>query len=464
MNSKQQWDHASIDSVFEALLDYLADLLDQAGALGLEGLLARRDPLVSYLRFAKTLEEELLLQWKIKRAQGMEALLAHQRNFLSAQLRAPKGLFARWARLRGRILEAAPPLGEDQWQAFVLGRASERAFYLRHHIQDLGPWAELWRCLSLKNPQELLIGLLNLCELGRGPRPEPAGLTIPGEAKPAALSELADLSAKLDAPAWANRLGQFWQKNSGGLVSLEQAFVFTQDTRGHWALQPAAPKKRIPFGQLYGIDRVAERLKTEAERFLAGQACSHVLLWGARGMGKSSCALALLEAFGTQGLRLVEVAQRDLEGLPQLFDLIEGLPERFVLFLDDFGFEPHNPDFKVLKSAFEGSLRQLPENLWLLATSNKKDLVQAGLLDLQYPEQRQLEDEARALGDRFGLKLHFERPVFAELKELFDFLAQKHGLSERAEELWPQFQQFAGLYDHDKPSGRTIEQFLARAR
>ncbi|MDT8447060.1 MAG: DUF815 domain-containing protein [bacterium] len=472
MNVNQSWDQASIDQAFEGLLDYLGQLLDRAGVLGLPACLEPGDPLLLFLDFAQALEEELLLQWKTKTRQGMDALLLRQSAFLSDQLRQPRGLFAQWARLRGQILNAAPPLTGDAWPDFLTDRAADQRFYAQLNLSgsERLPVYELIWCAAQRHPKDLFLGLLNLCELalnqqGLGPRPEPAGLKRAVAAGDAlALKALDGLLESTDAQQLGLRLEAFWQNHSGGPFSRHRAFLYRQDTKGRWALQGEAPKKKIDFAALFGIDRAAERLRQEAERFLAGAPCAHVLLWGARGMGKSSCALALLAEYAERGLRLIEVAQKDVAALPHLFSRIQGAPERFVVFLDDFGFEPHNPEFKALKSAFEGSLQQLPENLWLLATSNKKDLVQAGQLDHQLPEQRQLEDEVRALGDRFGLKLHFDRPVFEELRGLFDFLAGRYGLGERTQELWPEFLRFAGLYDHDKPSGRTVEQFLARAR
>lgn len=459
----KQWDHQSIERAYQDLIDPLGRGLDQSQVLGLEALLGPEEPLVAALDLYGFLERELLLQWKTKKAQGMEALLSHQRVFWQNQTRGPQGLWERYHRFRSLLLAAAPPLGPSPWASYLTDFLANQGTYSRLGLgaQDRLPLVELVCQFSALDPREAVIGLLNLTELGCGPRVEPPAILGDQPPRSCALGELVALFEPLDPQAVLARLEAFWAKNSGGLFSRHKAFLYRQDTQGTFALQGDEPKKWITFEGLFGIDEPLAKLKEMTERFLEAKSYSHVLLWGARGMGKSSAALGLLEAYWRRGLRLIEVAQGDLAHLPRLFERIGEKRERFVLFLDDFGFEPGHPEFKALKSVFEGSLEQMPGNLMLLATSNKVDLVSTLPLDPLLPSDRQQEDEARALGDRFGLKLHFDRPVFGDLEKLFAFLCRKKGLADRTPELWPEFLRFAAYNHHDKPSGRTIEQFLA---
>ncbi|OGH03956.1 MAG: hypothetical protein A2426_07640 [Candidatus Lambdaproteobacteria bacterium RIFOXYC1_FULL_56_13] len=458
-----QWDHQSIERAYQDLIDPLGRGLDQAQVLGLAALLGPEEPLVAALDLYSFLEQELLLQWKTKKDQAMEGLLAHQRVFVQQQSRGSQGLWDRYHLFRSLLLAAAPPLGPSPWLSYLCDLLANQDIYAKLGLgpKDRLPLVELGCQLAALEPREALIGLLNLTELGNGPRVEPPPLCRNLPPRSCSLAALHDLFDPPQPEAVLAKLEAFWEKNSGGLFSRHKAFLYRQDTQGVCALQGDEPKKWTPLEGLFGIDEPLAKLREMTERFLGSQGFTHILLWGARGMGKSSAALGLLEAYWSQGLRLVEVSQGDLGQLPRLFGWIEGKKEKFVLFLDDFGFEPGHPEFKALKSIFEGSLEQMPKNLMLLATSNKVNLVSTLPLDPTLPGDRQQEDEARALGDRFGLKLHFDRPVFEELEKLFVFLCGQKGAAAKAQEWWPEFLRFAAHNHHDKPSGRTIEQFLA---
>jgi len=457
---RPKWDEASIDQAYKTQIDRLQDLLDQAMTLGLWPLAQKWGVLDRYYRLAQMLEEELLLQWKIKNEQGMDGLLKHQARFLGQTLRNPKGLLAAWAKLRQAIISVSPRMQGSPWSAFLLDQVADYAWVKKLGLEPKILLAH-WFTLHQLDPQELLIGLFNLVELGAQSRPELPDLAPQMEGPNLPLGQLKGLFEQPLDQAWA-RLEAFWGLCWGGALAHGAAFLFGQDTKGRWALQGEVPQKTCRFEDLFGLESQLARVQAEVERFLKGERPEHILLWGARGMGKSSTALALLDAYSGRGLRLVEMAQRDIAHLNQLFPLIAGRPERYVLFLDDFGLIPGQGDFKALKSVFEGSLQQLPSNLMLLATSNKQSLVKEERLDLNLPENRQAEDELRALGDRFGIKIHFDRPVFSELKDLFDFIAKRQGQTPTVE-AWAQFQRFAQTNGHDKPSARTVEQFLARS-
>jgi len=159
-----------------------------------------------------------------------------------------------------------------------------------------------------------------------------------------------------------------------------------------------------------------ERQKTLAERntrqFTAGLPANHMLLWGARGTGKSSLIRALLGRFGAHGLRLVEVDTRGLSRLPDLVEPLALRGERFVIFADDLAFDADDAGYRALKAMLDGRLGGLPENVLLYATSNRRHLV---------PEPRhenapslepeihpgEASEERISLSERFGLWLAF---------------------------------------------------------
>ena len=109
--------------------------------------------------------------------------------------------------------------------------------------------------------------------------------------------------------------------------------------------------------------------KADVRQFLAGLPANNALLWGTRGTGKSSLVRALLHAFAPDGLRIIQVDKDDLVSLPFIVDAVKGLPYRFLLFSDDLSFEPGDASYKVLKSALDGAVYALPENVLISVTS-----------------------------------------------------------------------------------------------
>jgi predicted AAA+ superfamily ATPase len=179
-------------------------------------------------------------------------------------------------------------------------------------------------------------------------------------------------------------------------------------------LQGLAHPHRLALEDLLCLDRQKVALERNTRQFLAGKSANNVLLWGARGTGKSSLIKALLTELYPHGLRLIEVDKDDLIDLPDILELVRERPERFIVFCDDLSFEAGEPGYKALKAALEGSLSAAPGNLLIYATSNRRHLL---------PEFRQENREARlvngeihqgegvdekiSLSDRFGLWIAF---------------------------------------------------------
>src|SRR5690606_9498048 len=140
-------------------------------------------------------------------------------------------------------------------------------------------------------------------------------------------------------------------------------------------LLPLSVELDLSLDDLIGIDRQRELLSSNTRQFVAGLPANHVLLWGARGTGKSSLIRALLAAYAAAGLRLIEIERDHLADLPRVVELLAGLPQCFVVFCDDLSFEAGEGDYRVLKSVLDGSLERAPENVLLYATSNRRHLV-----------------------------------------------------------------------------------------
>jgi predicted AAA+ superfamily ATPase len=165
----------------------------------------------------------------------------------------------------------------------------------------------------------------------------------------------------------------------------------------------------LPLDLLHGVDAQKAALLVNIERLTAGHAAQDVLLWGARGTGKSALVKASVGAVQAAGgaLALVEVAVDRLCTLPRLFDAIAGVPRAFVLFLDDLGFEAVG-DARALRSLLEGGAEARPANARLVVTSNQRHLVPRDMgAQERAVNARDVADDQLALADRFGLSLGF---------------------------------------------------------
>ncbi|WP_339804415.1 ATP-binding protein [uncultured Marinobacter sp.] len=217
----------------------------------------------------------------------------------------------------------------------------------------------------------------------------------------------------------------------------------------------------IAWDELKGIGRQKQALAHNTERFLAGKPSNNALLWGSRGTGKSSLIKALLNHYGEQGLRMIEVDKDDLVNLPEIVDNISELPYRFVIFCDDLSFEPGESAYKALKSVLEGSLELPPENVRVYATSNRRHLMPEYMSDNLKSEMRGDElhpgeaiEEQVSLADRFGLQLSFYPFPQDTYLEAIDALFPQVANREVLHRLAIRFATSRGVR-----SGRTAQQF-----
>jgi predicted AAA+ superfamily ATPase len=185
--------------------------------------------------------------------------------------------------------------------------------------------------------------------------------------------------------------------------------------RGLGALVPIPEPQRFELDDLIGVELARDRLLTNIEQFLAGVPSNHVLLYGERGTGKSSAVRGLLTRFAERGLRLIELHKLDLAHLPEVLYAIRGAPYRFLLFCDDLSFDEGETGYRELKAALEGSLESPPENVRIIATSNRRYLLpqkRSENAEVRVDEDGELHpgealEEKLALADRFGLVLGF---------------------------------------------------------
>lgn len=233
-------------------------------------------------------------------------------------------------------------------------------------------------------------------------------------------------------------------------------------------LVPVRPTEKNAFASLIGIEATIEKLCQNTAQFVHGFPRNHVLLYGERGTGKSSAVKALLGKFGDSGLRLVEMSKRDLFFLPELLEQLRPFPWRFVVFIDDLSFAEGEADYRVLKAILDGGVEATPENVCLIATSNRRHLLPEYRAELRgshvdaHGELRLSEavDEKLALADRFGLALGFYGFDQETYLQIVAHYAAQAGLDLHDKELRAEALRWA--LDRSNRSGRTAKQFVAQ--
>jgi uncharacterized protein len=195
--------------------------------------------------------------------------------------------------------------------------------------------------------------------------------------------------------------------------SAAEAFVWQPEGR---RLLPVARINRVEMSLLKGIDRVRDLLVENTERFARGLPANNALLWGARGMGKSSLVKAAHASVGAAhpaaGLRLIEIHREDIESLPDLMALTRSARNRFIVFCDDLSFDAEDTSYKSLKTMLEGGIEGRPENVIFYATSNRRHLLSRDMVENERStaiNPGEAVEEKVSLSDRFGLWLGFHR-------------------------------------------------------
>jgi uncharacterized protein len=177
-------------------------------------------------------------------------------------------------------------------------------------------------------------------------------------------------------------------------------------------LWPVAQVSRVEIGLLIGVDRSRDTLLENTRHFGAGLPANNALLWGARGMGKSSLVKAVHAQVRAEGhdLKIVELSREDLPSVQRLLTHLRGAPHRFLLFCDDLSFSHDDQHYKSLKAVLDGGIEGRPENVLFYATSNRRHLMPRDMIDNERStaiNPGEAVEEKVSLSDRFGLWLGF---------------------------------------------------------
>ncbi|QDY99213.1 ATP-binding protein [Nitratireductor mangrovi] len=238
-------------------------------------------------------------------------------------------------------------------------------------------------------------------------------------------------------------------------------FVWQAETG---TLAPVERVNRVDLSLIRGVDRVRDILVDNTHRFADGFPANNVLLWGARGMGKSSlvkAAHAEVNEGRDDALRLIEIHREDIDTLPALLALVKAAPHRFILFCDDLSFDHDDTSYKSLKAALEGGVEGRPENVIFYATSNRRHLLPRDMIENERStaiNPSEAVEEKVSLSDRFGLWLGFHKCSQDDYLEMVSGYVGHYGLTIDADALRAEALEWATT--RGARSGRVAWQFV----
>jgi predicted AAA+ superfamily ATPase len=266
------------------------------------------------------------------------------------------------------------------------------------------------------------------------------------------LTRLADALERMAPPATA-----------AADFSAADAFVWLAAFR---RLQPVPKVNRVEMSLLRGIDRLRDTLAENTERFAKGLPANNALLWGARGMGKSSLVKAVHAEINARSrperpLKLVEIHREDIESLPELMNLIRGDAHRFVVFCDDLSFDGGDASYKSLKAVLEGGIEGRPDNVIFYATSNRRHLLPRDMMENERAtaiNPGEAVEEKVSLSDRFGLWLGFHKCSQDEYLDMVFGYVDHLGLAHDRDKVRAESLEWATT--RGARSGRTAWQYI----
>jgi uncharacterized protein len=229
-------------------------------------------------------------------------------------------------------------------------------------------------------------------------------------------------------------------------------------------LAPVARVSRVDIGLLQGVERQKQTLLENTLRFAHGLPANNAMLWGARGMGKSSLVKAVHAVANERDpgcLALVEIHREDVRSLPELLNVLRGQARRCLILCDDLSFEREDSDYKALKSVLEGGIEGRPENVLFYATSNRRHLMPRDMIENERQTSinpTEATEEKVSLSDRFGLWLGFHNCDQDTFFAMVDGYAASMNLPIGMDELHAQAVEWS--MTRGSRSGRVAWQFI----
>lgn len=246
-------------------------------------------------------------------------------------------------------------------------------------------------------------------------------------------------------------------------TDFDAADAFIWHAEGQW-LEPVKAVNRVELELLRGIERVRDILLDNTRRFAKGLPANNVLLWGARGMGKSSLVKAVHATINRdqpRSLVLVEIHREDIPSLPALLGKLRITKRRCVLFCDDLSFDAQDASYKSLKAVLEGGIEGRPDNVVLYATSNRRHLLARDMIENERSTAimpGEAVEEKVSLSDRFGLWLGFHACDQETYQAMIRGYAARYGLDYPADKLKAESSEWA--ITRGARSGRVAWQYI----
>jgi predicted AAA+ superfamily ATPase len=267
-----------------------------------------------------------------------------------------------------------------------------------------------------------------------------------GKSKPLPMRESGLLSGRTQDPG--RRIAAALERLAPAVLSspdFEAADAFVWHPPGR-RLAPITRVNRVEMSLLKGIDRVRDLLLENTARFARGLPANNALLWGARGMGKSSLIKAVHATVNAAArtksapsrLKLIEIHREDIESLPDLMALTRGTAHRCILFCDDLSFDAEDTSYKSLKAVLEGGIEGRPDNVVFYATSNRRHLMPRDMMENERAtaiNPGEAVEEKISLSDRFGLWLGFHRCSQDEYLAMVEAYVARYGIAFGGEQL-----------------------------
>lgn len=261
-------------------------------------------------------------------------------------------------------------------------------------------------------------------------------------------------------------LCDYYRSNGVGIFGQYHAFCWSRKN-GQGKLEGVRNPEDVHLKQLYEYEREQAKIINNTEQLLAGYPANNVLLYGDRGTGKSSTVKALVNMYGSRGLRLVEIQKRDLADFPLVIAELAERPQKFILYVDDLSFSEEEGQYRELKALLEGGIEARPRNVLVYATSNRRHLVKESFTDrkitgydtenedVRYMDTMQ---EKLSLADRFGITVTFMAPDQKRYLAIIEKMVEERGLNISRENLHQRALKWELSFN--ARSARTARQFI----
>ena len=218
---------------------------------------------------------------------------------------------------------------------------------------------------------------------------------------------------------YTDDLIEFHMKNGTGRSTAYSAFVWERyDNEDEGRLREIKEPDPVRLKDLIGYESQKQEIIQNTENFLKGIPANNLLLYGARGTGKSSTVKAILNEYADEGLRLIEVDKEQLGDFTRIIRLLRHKKQKFIIFVDDLVFAENEASYSALKTILEGRVENRPDNILIYATTNRRHLVQEKFSDREDVNYKDTREEKLSLADRFGITISFLAPNQIEFLQI----------------------------------------------